>query len=184
MIGTDKNSDRESMKRHYVLLTVAGLAIGFATSALAQQKETIVDAQTVEQLHAIGKKSDEAFKKGDAAARAALFTDDAILLGPGGPINGREAIEKYYVNLFQKVHFLENLTKYDKDSPHAIGNSGKDVWESGEWSCTVQDQDGSTKELKGYWCSVKIREGDTWKIRLSTNIPAATGAASPPKADK
>jgi hypothetical protein len=48
------------------------------TPALTQQKDTITDPQIVEQLHAIGKKSDEAFLKGDAAARAALFTEDAV----------------------------------------------------------------------------------------------------------
>jgi uncharacterized protein (TIGR02246 family) len=166
------------MKR-YLLLPLATLSIGLAVPALAQQEKTIVDEQTVQQLHAIGSKSDEAFKKGDAAARAALFTEDAILLGPKGPIKGRQAIENYYTDLFQKVHFIENVTKYDNDSPHVIGTSGNDVWESGEWSCIVQDQNGESKQLKGYWCSVKVREGDTWKIRLSTNIPAAVAAATP-----
>jgi hypothetical protein len=65
----------------YLLLPLATLTIGLAVPALAQQEKTTVDAQTVQQLHAIGSKSDEAFKKGDAGARAALFTEDAILLG-------------------------------------------------------------------------------------------------------
>ena len=162
------------MKLH-VLLALAGLAIGFPTPVLAQQKDTIVDAQTIQQLHAIGMKSDEAFKKGDAAARGALFTEDAILLGPNGPIYGREAIEKYYADLMQKVHFIDSITKYDKNSPHAIGTDGNEIWESGEWNGTIQDQKGGPIQLKkGYWCSIKIREGDTWKIRLTTSIPAAT----------
>jgi ketosteroid isomerase-like protein len=134
--------------------------------SLAQQEKTTVDAQTVQQLHAIGSKSDDAFKKGDASARAALFTEDAILLGPKGPIKGRQAIEKYYTELFKNVRFIENTTKYDNDSPHVIGTSGNDVWESGEWSCSIEDQNGVPKQLKGYWCSVKVREGDTWKIRF------------------
>jgi hypothetical protein len=108
---------REEIMKPYLLFPLATLAIGLAAPVLAQQEETIVDAQTIQQLHAIGSKSDEAFKKGDAAARAALFTEDAILLGPSGPIKGRQAIEKYYTDLFQKVHFIENVTKYDKDSP-------------------------------------------------------------------
>ena len=77
------------------------------------------------------------------------------------------------------MHFIESVTKYDKDSPHVIGTSGNDVWESGEWSCSIEDQNGVPKQLKGYWCSVKVREGDTWKIRLSTNIPAAVAAGTP-----
>ena len=163
----------------YRLLPLATLTIGLAVSALAQQEKTTVDAQTVQQLHAIGSKSDDAFKRGDASARAALFTEDAILLGPKGPIKGRQAIEKYYTELFKNVRFIENTTKYDNDSPHVIGTSGNDVWESGEWSCIVQDQSGVPKQLNGYWCSVKVREGDTWKIRLSTNIPAAVAAGTP-----
>src|SRR4029077_1495979 len=154
----------------YLLLPLATLAIGFAAPVLAQQKETVVDAQRVQQLHTIGSKSDEAFKKGDAAARAALFTEDAILLGPSGPIKERQAIEKYYTDLFQKVHFIENVTKYDNDSPHVIGTSGNDVWESGEWSCTVQDQSGVPKQLNGYWCSVKVREKHTGRGRRGDAI--------------
>ena len=158
----------------YLLLPLATLTIGLAVPALAQQEKTTVDAQTVQQLHAIGSKSDEAFKKGDAGARAALFTEDAILLGPNGPIKG--GLKILYGSV-QKVHFIEN-NKID-DSPHVIGTSGNDVWESGEWSCSIEDQNGVPKQLKGYWCSVKVREGDTWKIRLSTNIPAAVAAGTP-----
>jgi hypothetical protein len=40
----------------YLLLPLATLTIGLAVSALAQQEKTVVDAQTVQQLHAIGSK--------------------------------------------------------------------------------------------------------------------------------
>jgi uncharacterized protein (TIGR02246 family) len=168
------------MKRH-VLLALAALTMGCTVPALAQEKDTVVDPQIVQQLHAIGKKSDEAFLKGDVAARVALFTEDAVYLGPSGPIYGREAIEKYYADLFQKVHFLSNVTTYDPTSPHPIGTDGNAVCENGEFSATViiQGQDSGPKQIKGYWASVKVREGDTWKIRLTTNTPAAAGAATP-----
>ena len=64
------------MKIH-LILTIAGLAISFALPTFAQEKDAAVDPQIVQQLHAIGKKSDEAFLKGDAAALAALYTEDA-----------------------------------------------------------------------------------------------------------
>ena len=48
----------------YFLLPLVTLTIGLAVPALAQQEKTTVDAQTIQQLHAIGSKSDEAFKKG------------------------------------------------------------------------------------------------------------------------
>ena len=37
----------------------------------------------------------------DAVAVAALCTEDAIQIGPEGPVCGREAIEKEYADLFQ-----------------------------------------------------------------------------------
>ena len=47
------------MKLH-LLITLAGLAISFAVTAFAQQKDT-VDPQTIEQIDAFAKKFDEAF---------------------------------------------------------------------------------------------------------------------------
>jgi hypothetical protein len=78
-----------------LLLTLAGLAMGFALPGIAQQKDT-VDPQILEQLAALGDKTDEAFNDGDAAALAALYTQDAVLVTETGPIYGREAIERHY----------------------------------------------------------------------------------------
>ena len=75
--------------------------IGFAVAAFAQQKET-VDPQLAERLGALSKKSGEAFNSNDAAAVAALYTEDAILVPDTGPVYGREAIEKYWAGLFKK----------------------------------------------------------------------------------
>ena len=80
------------MKMH-LILTLAGLAISFALPTLAQEKDAAVDPRVVQQLHAMGKKSDEAFLKGDAAALAALYTGDAVYVTDTGPIRGRNAIE-------------------------------------------------------------------------------------------
>ena len=150
---------------------------------LPQQKDTITDPQIVQQLHAIGMKSDEAFKKGDAVARASMFAQDAILVTYTGPIYGRQAIEKYYTDLFQKIHFINQLTTYDPNSLHPIGTDGNAVMENGEWKSTVQGQTGGPTQLKGNWASVKVREGGEWKIRLTINnvtpAPAATATPSP-----
>ena len=76
-----------------LLIALVGLAISFALPTFAQQTNT-PDPQIVEQLNAITKKFDEAFNNNDAAALAALFTEDAVLVSRQGPIYGREAIEK------------------------------------------------------------------------------------------
>jgi uncharacterized protein (TIGR02246 family) len=56
--------------------------------SFAQQKDTV-----------------EAFENGDAAALAALYTDDTVEVTNEGPIYGRDAIEKHYTDVFKEVHF-------------------------------------------------------------------------------
>jgi hypothetical protein len=60
-----------------LVVALVGLAISFAPPAFSQQKDT-VDPQLAEQLSALGKKTDEAFNTGDAAALAALYTEEAV----------------------------------------------------------------------------------------------------------
>jgi ketosteroid isomerase-like protein len=169
------------MKIH-VLLALAGLAIGFAAPAFAQQKDT-TDPQIAQQLEAIGRKSDEAWDKGDAAGIAAFFTQNAVVVTPQGPVYGRQAIEKMYADLFQKMHFSNHLTKADENSPPITGTAGNEVWWFGAWSVTVQSQNDPPRQAKGYWSAVHIREGDAWKICMltfnSTPAPPATGTATP-----
>jgi hypothetical protein len=51
------------------LLTLAGLVIGFAGPAFAQQKDA-TDPQIIQQLEEIGRKNDEAFNRNDAGGRS------------------------------------------------------------------------------------------------------------------
>ena len=161
-----------------LLGALVGLAISFALPTFAQQKET-VDPQLIQKLDTMSKKYNEAFNNHDAAAIAAVYTEDAVFVPDKGPLYGRQAIEQYYKDLFQKVRFLSTVTTYP-NSPHPIGTDGNAVWENGEWSSTlmITGQSGPV-QLKGYWASIKVRDGDTWKIRLTTNTPAATAAATP-----
>jgi uncharacterized protein (TIGR02246 family) len=155
------------MKRR-LLITVAGLAIGFAVPTFAQQTNT-PDPQLRQRLVTLIKNYDEVFNKNDAPALAVFFTEDAVFVTETGPIYGREAIVKHFADLFQKVHFSDHLGKPDEYSPHIIGTTGNEVWASGGWSTTIKGQDFGPTQIKGYW-SV-IREGDDWKIRmLTTNV--------------
>ena len=124
----------------------------------------------VQQLHAIDKKSDEAFLKGDAAVVASFFTEDAVLVNDTGPIYGRQAIEKYYADMFEILHYFSHDTTYDPTSPHPIGTDGNGVWENGEWSSAIapKGEDCSPRQIRGYFGSAKVREGDTWKVQMVT----------------
>ena len=163
-----------------LLLTLAGLAISFALPTFAQQTNT-PDPQLREQDVAFQKKFDEAWNNNDAAALTALYTEDAVRVTPQGPIYGREAIQKQYVDLFQKIHFSNHLSTIDQNSPHSIGTGGNEIWGNGQWSLTRQGQNGIPIEMKGYFSGILVREGDAWKIRLETwNVTPAPAATPSP----
>jgi hypothetical protein len=76
-VGDNHLVDRKETMKMRLLLTLAGLAIGFVVPALAQEQNT-VDPEARQQIEAIHMKFYEAFNKHDAAAIAALFTQDAL----------------------------------------------------------------------------------------------------------
>ena len=162
------------------LVALLGLAVSFALPTLAQQKET-VDPQIIEQLNAVSKKYDEADNNNDAAALAALFTEDAVFVTDKGPVYGRQAIEKWFANDFQEWHHSNHIGKRDPDSPRIIGTADN-IASNGEWSLTIQGKTGYPIQLKGHWSAIDTREGDTWKIRMLTyNITPAPAAPAQTK---
>jgi ketosteroid isomerase-like protein len=160
-----------------LVVALVGLAIGFAVPAFAQQKDT-VDPQIIEQLNALTKKFIEAVDNNDAAAVAALFTEDAVFVTDTGPVYGRDAVEKYWADLFKQFHVSNHVSKDDQYSPHIIGTAGNEVWRNAQWSSTLQGQSGGPIQLKGYWSAIEVREGDAWKHRMLTvNVTPAPAPA-------
>jgi uncharacterized protein (TIGR02246 family) len=177
MRQTNQEHQQETMKIRLVVALV-GLAIGFAAPAFAQQKDA-ADPQIRQQIDALTKKYIDAVDNNDAAALAALFTEDAVMVtDTAGPIYGREAIEKYWAGAFKQFHFSNHFSKDDQYSPHIVGTAGNEVWRNAEWSATVQGQNGGPIQLKGYWAGIEVREGDAWKKRmLIWNITPAPAPA-------
>jgi uncharacterized protein (TIGR02246 family) len=161
------------------LIPLAGLAISFALPSFAQETNT-PDPQMRQRLVEVIKKHGDAMNANDADAAAASFTEDAVYVTDTGPVNGREAIKKWYADLFQKVHFSDHIITIDQDSPHVIGTDGKQMWATGGWSTDIKGENFGPTKIKGYW-SV-IREGDDWKIRmLTSNVAPAPAAAAETK---
>jgi uncharacterized protein (TIGR02246 family) len=165
-----------------LLLGLVGLGISFAVPAFAQQTN-MLDPQLRQALGALGQKYHEAYANNDAAALAALYTWDAIIVTPQGPVYGRDAIENWYADEFERWHPKNHIDKVDPDSIRLIGTGGDAVWSNGEWRETIQDPNGGLIESKGYWSAIDVREGDTWKIRLDTfNVTPAPAATPSPTA--
>jgi uncharacterized protein (TIGR02246 family) len=134
------------------LVALVGLAIGLAVPVLAQEENT-VDPQVRQQVEAAQAKYDEAFNKNDAAAIAALFTQDAAEAGPEGIVVGQEALQKRYVSLFQNWYPTDHVNKVQE--MYVIGN---DLCAIVRWS---------VGGYKGDIVTFNVRDGDTWKVRVA-----------------
>ena len=134
-----------------ILMIVAGLGLG-AAPALAQSKATIEklnDAWTA------------AFNKGDGAAVAALYTEDAYVLPPGSAIvKGRPAIEAFWRQAAQQMSDAK-LTTVDilplgRSAAREIG------------TVTLKTKSQPPQEVVGKYVVVWRKVGRDWK--LATDI--------------
>jgi ketosteroid isomerase-like protein len=119
------------------------------------------------------------FNSNDATTAVALYTEDAVLKTPNGTFNGRQAIQKHFADLFQKLHLSDHVITIDADSPHIIGTDGKEMWATGGWGTTIKGENFGPTQFKGYWGEVYVREGDDWKIRMDTHNTTPAPAATP-----
>jgi uncharacterized protein (TIGR02246 family) len=118
-------------------------------------------------LNALCKKWAEAENNNDAAASAALFTEDAVFMSNTGPVYGRQAIERWYTDDFQEWHHSNHIQKSDPNSLRIIGTADN-VASHGEWSLTIQGKTGNPIQLNGHYSAINTREGNDWKIRMLT----------------
>ena len=151
------------------LITVVGLAISFALPALSQEKAATpavpnpfqpipAGPALVQQLEAINLKFDEAFNKHDAMALGALYIANAAQVTPIGTFSGREAIEGYVTDLFQRHNPSDRVTKMNY-----VYAMGGDLCAIGGWTVTIN----GTQKFGGYLVNVYTLAGSTWKIRAS-----------------
>jgi uncharacterized protein (TIGR02246 family) len=156
------------------LLALGGLIFNCALPTFAQQKDRLDpgivqqrdllgNAKALGEFGALGLKADEAFNKNDAAAVAALFTADAVLVTSDGMFSGRPAIEKRYAEAFEKWP----ITTFSSQMCHQLNAIDNAVWSAGEWWSTRQSQAGP-KFQSGCWSAIYVRDGDAWMIRQLT----------------
>ena len=161
------------------LLASVGLAISLVAPTVTQPKDT-ADPLTTQKIRAISQAYNEAVNRNDAAAVAALFTQDAVLVTDRAVIHGRPAIEKWYADLFQTLQPKELIGKPEGDAPYLIGTAGNAAYETGEWSETGEGPNGEPTQLNGYFSAVDVREGEDWKILMLTyNLTPSAPAPTP-----
>jgi uncharacterized protein (TIGR02246 family) len=117
----------------------------------------------------IGNKWAAAYDAGDAAALAAMFTQDGVFNPPPGTtLKGREAIEKAFAGRMKA-----GWTKETVNTTQA-GGSGNMVWATGEYMLHGSGESAG-KQTGGRFGWVFVREGDAWRIVM------LTATAAPPK---
>jgi len=138
---------------------LVGLAVSFALPIFSQQKEATLSEQDRQQLGALHKKWSEAENNNDAAALAALFTEDGVFVTDKGPVSGREAIKQWFADDFQEWRHSNHIHKLNSNSARIIDTAGN-VTLNGELSLTVQGKTGGPIPVKGYWSEIDTREGN------------------------
>jgi len=153
------------MKKRLVVPLI-GLVISFALPTYAQQKD-LADPQTTQKILALIEALNLAENNNDSAAIAAFFTRDGVFVTLEGPIIGRQAIQKWFTDLYQWWHPKNSIHKVDGNVVHSIGTAGNELWATGEWSETGQGKTGEPIPIKGYWFFIFVHEADDWKVRVT-----------------
>jgi hypothetical protein len=136
----------------FLLLALTGLAIGFALPTFAQEQKT-VDPKVRQEIEAVETAFQDAYKKHDAAAIAALHTQDAVELRTWqGSFFGQEAIQKMY-----EADFPQHLGKMDNKIVQVIPVNA-------EICAIINTNVGGNI---GHVARVYVFRVSTWKIRMT-----------------
>ncbi len=109
-----------------------------------------------------------AYGRGDAAAVAQLYTEDAQVLPPQSePISGRQAIESFWREA------MDTGIKAAKFEIDEVGDLGDTAYEVGRY--TVMGAAGQVLD-RGKYIEIWQREGDQWKVYRdlwNSSLPAS-----------
>jgi ketosteroid isomerase-like protein len=111
---------------------------------------------------AAGKQWVEAYNRKDAAAVAALFTEDAIRVSALGIIRGRDAMQKFIQDALDAGGHALNLRYH---VAYIDGNIG---WSVVEYNL----KDGLDSPVRGFSTSFWVRDGGAWRIKGQTAVNA------------
>ncbi len=127
-------------------------------------------------VHQANQRFVEAFSRGDAAAIAALFTEDAVVLPPDNPmVSGSKAIQGFLTGLLTAGARRLSLDTLD------VHETADGAIERGAFSLTMQPEGRPASELEGKYVVIWKRQPDG-SCKLAVDIFNFNGpkAASSP----
>lgn len=144
-----------------ILSIAAMLVLGLAGSVSAQKPDAEMQKLT-EQYAA-------AANKGDSKALAALYTADAVRLGPDGQVvTGQAAIEKQHATAFAGPQKGAKLT-LRHGRTHTVTPDVAIL--EGTYEST-----GGAMSSKGRYVNTVVRQGGQWRLASVVAVPDASGA--------
>lgn len=155
------------------LLVVAGFGLGLVCSSggltqLVQSQESKPAASDQTPFEASAKQFEAAFNKGDAAAIAAQFHDDAEVIDEDGTIiSGRADIQARFAELFQT--YPKARTVVELNSLKQLGN---DVMVEDGLSTTTLDPDQSGS--RSPYTLIHVKKNGQWLIARIRDFPEET----------
>jgi len=153
------------------IVFAAATAVSFAIPVFAENVAPDPNAQEAAQKFV--NTFNSAAQNKDAAALAALYTEDAYLVTPDGTVSGRAAIERWRAEGFKVITAKPSIL----ERVDMIGTAVR--VKSGTWAVTLENPSGPI-QLKGYWSTTDVFDGRTWRIRMETFnvVPPAASSAS------
>jgi ketosteroid isomerase-like protein len=155
----------------HTLLLLAVLLLS-ASSSLGQSKESKGGGAVRAAIEVANKQFVAAFNKGDAAGVAAMYSGDARVMPPNGPMGeGGQAVQQFWqgaISAGAKIVSLETLH---------VESRGDLAFEVGRYKLTVPAPGGATATDTGKYVVVWEREGGKWKLATdiwNSDAPAQT----------
>ena len=137
-----------------------------AAEDMEDDADDLTPAEVRAEMDAVRSTWMEAAAADDAAAVAALYAEDAVLVDQYGVQHaGRAAIEAFFAESFAAGSDVSTEVTW-------FGSTEGAAFESGTWSQTVEGPDGPMA-MSGTYVVVSVRgEDDTWRIALQvTSVP-------------
>ncbi|MFB3777747.1 MAG: SgcJ/EcaC family oxidoreductase [Bryobacteraceae bacterium] len=141
-----------------VTLTLLLTFMGCQTAPQAEPKRDVT--ADMKAINALRDQVMTAFNSGDAAALAATYADDAVMMNPNQPaVEGRQAIQASYETMFKEGHASIAFT------PLETQVTGDWAYDRGNYSFTLTPKSGKpTEESAKYLVICKRQPDGSWKL--------------------
>ncbi|MFB0517971.1 MAG: SgcJ/EcaC family oxidoreductase [Acidobacteriota bacterium] len=148
------------LKNYSFLIVFALVFVLF--SCAEPEKEEMDIAQVRQAIEEANLKFGEAMRQGDAAALAALYTEDTVLLPPNSEmIRGKQGVEEFWQAAIQMGVQDAILTTVD------VMGAGELAYGIGKYTLTIQPEGQEPVEDMGKYVEVwKLQADGSWKLHV------------------